>query len=69
LVCDTTHGCDLIPVTIAMSGALQRTDPRCKNARPVSAEDTAALAQLAAIQTALAGASAAKKPPTNEQGK
>jgi hypothetical protein len=62
LVCDTTHGCDPVPVTIAMSGALQRTDPRCKNAGPVSAEDAAALAQLAAIQKALAAASAAQKP-------
>jgi hypothetical protein len=49
LVCDTTHGCDPIPITIAMTGALQRTDPRCKNSGPVSAEDAAALAQLALI--------------------
>jgi len=48
-VCSTTHGCDPIPVTIAMSGALQRTDPRCKNQAPVSAEDAAALAQLGEI--------------------
>jgi hypothetical protein len=61
LVCDTTHGCDSIPVTIAMSGALQRTDPRCKNKAPVSAEDAAALVQLAEIQKALAAAGAAKK--------
>ena len=60
-ICDTTHGCDPIPVTIAMSGALQRTDPRCKHQAPVSAQDSAALAQLGAIQKALAAASAAKK--------
>ncbi|MGP0056924.1 MAG: hypothetical protein ACLPQI_15350 [Steroidobacteraceae bacterium] len=48
-VCSTTHGCAPIPVTIAMSGALQRTDPRCKNQAPVSAEDAAALAQLGEI--------------------
>jgi hypothetical protein len=60
-VCDTTHGCDPIPITVAMSGALQRTDPRCKNQAPVSAEDTAALAQLTTIQKALATASEAKK--------
>jgi len=42
LVCDNDHGCDPIPITRAMSGALQRTDPRCKNP-PVSAEDAAAL--------------------------
>ncbi len=49
LVCGTTHGCAPIPITIAMSGALQRTDPRCKNAAPVSAEDKAALSQLADV--------------------
>ena len=45
LVCETDHGCAPIPLTRAMSGALQRTDPRCNNA-PVSAEDAAALKQL-----------------------
>jgi hypothetical protein len=59
LVCDDTHGCDPIPITRAMSGALQRTDPRCKNP-PVSAEDAAALGQLGAIVKALAAASAPK---------
>jgi hypothetical protein len=58
LVCDNNHGCDPIPVTRAMSGALQRTDPRCKNP-PVSAEDAAALGQLGAIVKALAAAKAA----------
>jgi hypothetical protein len=58
LVCHNNHGCDGIPITRAMSGALQRTDPRCKNA-PVSAEDAAALAQLGAIVKALAAAKAA----------
>jgi hypothetical protein len=60
LVCDNNHGCDPIPITRAMSGALQRTDPRCKNP-PVSAEDAAALAQLGAIVKAL-GAGGAPKP-------
>jgi hypothetical protein len=59
LVCDTTHGCDPIPITIAMTGALQRTDPRCKNHGPVSAEDAAALEQLAVVVKAMP---AAKKP-------
>jgi hypothetical protein len=59
LVCETTHGCDPIPITRAMSGALQRTDPRCKNP-PVSAEDAAALGQLGAIVKALAAAGAPK---------
>ncbi|HXC21095.1 MAG TPA: hypothetical protein VNV13_06405, partial [Steroidobacteraceae bacterium] len=31
LICDNSHGCDPIPLTRAMTGALARTDPRCKN--------------------------------------
>jgi hypothetical protein len=62
LVCDNNHGCDPIPITRAMSGALQRTDPRCKNP-PVSAEDAAALGQLAVIVKALGAASAPKPSP------
>jgi|SRR5579859_3134670 len=61
LVCSTTHGCDPIPVTVAMSAALQRTDPRCKHRDPVKAEDAAALLQLAEIQKALAAANAVKQ--------
>jgi hypothetical protein len=53
LVCDVTHGCDPIPVTRAMSGALQRTDPRCEHKAPTSKEDVAALAQLSVIEKAL----------------
>jgi hypothetical protein len=45
LVCETGHGCAPIPVTRAMIGALQRTDPRCKNPAP-RPEDAEALRQL-----------------------
>jgi hypothetical protein len=45
LVCETNHGCAPIPLTRAMSGALQRTDPRCDNP-PVSPQDAEALKQL-----------------------
>jgi hypothetical protein len=62
LVCDTTHGCESIPITIAMINALQRTDPRCKKQGPVSPEDAAALEQLAVVQKAMAAANAAEKP-------
>jgi hypothetical protein len=62
LVCDTTHGCESIPVTIAMINALQRTDPRCKNQGAVSPEDTAALEQLAVVQKAMAAANSSQKP-------
>jgi hypothetical protein len=45
LVCEMDHGCPTIPLTRAMSGALQRTDPRCDNP-PISADDAEALKQL-----------------------
>ena len=48
MVCEQDHGCTPIPITLAMFGALQRTDPRCKNA-PVSPEDAKALAALDSI--------------------
>jgi len=60
LVCDVTHGCDPIPITRGMSGALQRSDPRCENSAPMSDEDKAALMQLGAIVKAINAA----KPPT-----
>lgn len=53
LTCRTDQGCDPIPITRAMFGALQRTDPRCKNAPPVSAEDQQALKDLAEVVKAL----------------
>lgn len=52
-ICETTHGCDPIPVTRAMFGALQRTDPRCKGSENVSAEDQESLKQLGEIVKAL----------------
>jgi hypothetical protein len=45
LVCEMDHGCAPIPLTRAMSSALQRTDPRCKT-HAVSPEDAEALKQL-----------------------
>lgn len=61
MVCDTTHGCESIPITILMINALQRTDPRCKTHGAISPEDAAALEQLAVIQRAMAAANAAQK--------
>jgi hypothetical protein len=52
-ICETEHGCDAIPVTKAMFGALQRTDPRCKGSEQVSAEDAEALKQLGELVKAL----------------
>src|SRR4029077_7747017 len=53
LVCEQDHGCAPIPVTRAMFGALQRSDPRCKNQKPVSAEDVQALKELDEVVKAL----------------
>jgi hypothetical protein len=61
LVCDINHGCDPIPVTRNMTGALQRTDPRCKNQGPVSAEDAAALTQLGEIIKVMSAAKSTKQ--------
>ena len=45
LVCETDHGCASLPVTRAMIGALQRTDPRCGD-HPISPEEAEAIKQL-----------------------
>jgi hypothetical protein len=45
LVCESDHGCAPIRLTRAMTGALQRTDPRCDNPT-ISPEDAEALEQL-----------------------
>ncbi len=47
------NGCAPIPVTQAMFGALQRTDPRCPGSDKVSAEDAIALKDLGEIVKAL----------------
>lgn len=60
LICESDHGCDPIPVTKAMFGALQRTDPRCAGADQVSPEDAEALKQLGEVVKALKE----KKEPT-----
>ncbi|MBI1397498.1 MAG: hypothetical protein GC151_16115 [Betaproteobacteria bacterium] len=52
-ICEEEHGCDPIPVTRAMFGALQRTDPRCKGADQVSAEDAESLRQMGELVKAL----------------
>jgi hypothetical protein len=50
MICETTHGCDPIPLTPAMLKALQDTDPRCAGSEAVSAADAAALKALADLQ-------------------
>lgn len=53
-ICELDHGCAPIPFTRAMSGALQRTDPRCGNTS-VSPADAEALRQMEAAVKALEG--------------
>ncbi|KQT58530.1 hypothetical protein ASG52_21705 [Methylobacterium sp. Leaf456] len=54
-------GCDPIPLTREMFGALQRTDPRCKNAPPVSAADQAALKMVGEVVAAMKEANASNR--------
>lgn len=61
LTCRTDQGCEPIPFTRAMFEALQRADPRCKNAPAVSAEDKAALGELAALVKELTSGSSLPK--------
>lgn len=44
-ICETGHGCDPIPIDHKMTGALQRTDPRC-GALALQDGDTVALWKL-----------------------
>ena len=52
-VCEIDHGCDPIPVTREMFGALQRTDARCKGSENVSAADQEQLKLLDEVVKAL----------------
>ena len=47
-ICESDHGCDAIPIDHAMTGALQRSDPRCGEAVPESG-DWLALFKLKAM--------------------
>jgi hypothetical protein len=47
-ICESNHGCDPIPIDHTMTGALQRSDPRCGTAAP-QAGDQWALWKLRAI--------------------
>ncbi len=49
-VCESDHGCEPIPIDHKMTGALQRSDPRCGPAVP-EAGDTLALLKLRALVT------------------
>jgi hypothetical protein len=49
-VCESDHGCEPIPIDRQMTGALQRSDPRCGPAVPQDG-DTIALLKLRAMVT------------------
>lgn len=49
-ICESDHGCDPIPIDHKMTGALQRSDPRCGEAVPEDG-DTMALFKLKAMVT------------------
>jgi len=49
-ICESDHGCEAIPIDHKMTGALQRSDPRCGPAIP-EAGDTLALLKLRALVT------------------
>lgn len=46
MVCESTHGCDPIPLTRDILTLLQKTDLRCEDMPPLSAEDQEKLAAL-----------------------
>ncbi len=47
-VCESKHGCEPIPIDHKMTGALQRSDPRCGDAQPEPG-DAMALWKLRAL--------------------
>ncbi|MHB8948420.1 MAG: hypothetical protein ACYC4S_05085 [Rhodoferax sp.] len=47
-ICETGHGCEAIPIDHQMTGALQRSDPRC-GAAQLQSGDTVALWKLRAL--------------------
>jgi hypothetical protein len=49
-ICESGHGCEAIPIDHAMTGALQRTDPRC-GAPALQEGDRVALWKLKALVT------------------
>lgn len=60
LICEKDHGCDPIPLTPAMTTAIQKTDPRCAPTA-LTDEEKEALALLASLTASPPAADAAKK--------
>ncbi|MEP5766358.1 MAG: hypothetical protein ABJ308_17290 [Halieaceae bacterium] len=46
MICETGHGCEPIPLTKDILALLQKTDPRCDNNAPLTAEEIGKLQAL-----------------------
>ena len=53
MICEQSHGCQPVPVTHAMFTALQKSDPRCVPANPLTQADKDALAALQEVMKTL----------------
>lgn len=62
MICEQGHGCDPLPLSVAMTRAIQNTDPRCPTME-LPADQKVALQQLVAFRAA--AEAAAKKPAAN----
>ncbi len=48
MICETGHGCEEIPLTKEMVMVIQKTDPRCDDNEPLSADEIETLKKLQA---------------------
>jgi hypothetical protein len=48
MICETGHGCEEIPLTREMVMVIQKTDPRCDDNEPLTADDIETLKKLQA---------------------
>ncbi len=53
LICETTHGCDPLPLTQDMLSVIQKTDPRCETNEALTPEEIVAAGQLQQMMAAL----------------
>ena len=51
MICETGHGCDPIPLTRDILALLQKTDPRCTDNAPLTAEEAGKLKALRQAMT------------------
>ena len=46
MICESGHGCEEIPLTKEMLLVIQKTDPRCDDNPPLTAEDIETMKKL-----------------------